>query len=97
MNVSCPHHVLLNKVEQLSVAMAGERVLSTDYNLPRKKVRIDSPSVLPTILLQSVFLYICFPLLLIRDLVHGTGLYVSSSSLTAPECSLKYRGSTVAQ
>ena len=32
-----PLHVLLNKVGQLSVAMAGERVLSTGYSLSRKK------------------------------------------------------------
>ena len=49
-----PLHVLLNKVGQLSVAMAGERVLSPGYSLSRKKVRIDTPSVLPTSLLQSV-------------------------------------------
>ena len=49
-----PLHVLLNKVGQLSVAMAGERVLSTGYRLSRKKIRMDSPSILPTRLLQSV-------------------------------------------
>ena len=49
-----PLHVLLNKVEQLSVAMVGERVLSTGYSLSREKVRVDTPSVLPTSILQSV-------------------------------------------
>ena len=40
-----PLHILLNKVGQLSVAMAGERVLSTGYSLSRKKEQMDSPSI----------------------------------------------------
>ena len=62
--------------------MAGERVLSTGYSLSKKKVRMDSPSILPTSLLRIVqavcghflsFHIFVFPLLLIRDLVHDTG------------------------
>ena len=50
-----PLHILLNKIlGQLSVALAGERVLSSGYSLSRKKVRMDSSSILPTSLLQSV-------------------------------------------
>ena len=49
-----PLHVLLNKVGQLSVAMAEEQVLSTGYSLSRKKSTNDSPSILPTSLLQSI-------------------------------------------
>ena len=34
-----PLHILLNKIGQLSVAMAGERVLSTGYSLSEKNVQ----------------------------------------------------------
>ena len=70
-NFSCPLlRVLLNKVGQLSVAMAGEQVLSTVYSLSRKKYewihhlyylqaycKAYSTGGLWTF---SVFLYICF-------------------------------------
>ena len=82
-----PLHILLNKVGQLSVAMAGERVLSTGYSLSRKKsmngftVYITYKPTAKRIaqafcdyFLFFFFLYIfVFPFLLIRDLVHETG------------------------
>ena len=79
-----PLHLLLNKVRQLSVAMAGERVLSTGYSLSRKMYewihhlyylqaycRAYSTGGLWSFSVFFVYIFV-FPLLLIRDLVHET-------------------------
>ena len=83
-----PLHILLNKVGQLSVAMAGERVLSTGYSLSRKKstngftiyitYKTTTKRIAQAVCGHFLSFYIFFPLLLIRDLVHETGDFMQA-------------------